>query len=110
MRTLKYAVPVLGLGCVLGAGALAAARLRPAPAPQAPMQPQIVARAPYDPNLVHDTLEFYAKLAKADPQGAIAQASLAHWYLESYRETGDMADTKRAEQAARRSLALRARN
>lgn len=93
----------------MGVGALSGCRVRPASAPEAPhiaSKP----RAAYDPNLVHQTLEFWAKQAQSDPTGAIAQASLAHWYLESYRETGDIADAKRAEQAARKSLALRSRN
>ncbi len=65
---------------------------------------------PYDPALVHQTLEFYAAQARRDPGSAISAAFLAHEYLESYRETGDNADALRAEQAARASLAIRTRN
>ncbi len=102
---------ILGICSALaGAGAFSAARVKLAPTPVAPPQIAPKPRAPYDPNLVHQTLEFWAKQAKSDPQGAIAQSSLAHWYLESYRETGDIADAIRAEQAARKSLALRTRN
>ena len=64
-------------------------------------------RAPYDPQLVHKTLEFWAKSSQRDNLDAISRAQLAHWYLESYRETGDSADITRAEQAARASLAIR---
>ena len=65
-------------------------------------------RAPYDPQLIHKTLEFWAKSSQRDSMDAISRAQLAHWYLESYRETGDSADITRAEQAARASLAIRA--
>lgn len=72
--------------------------------------PERAPREAYDPALVHRTLEFYAAQAKRDPGSAISAALLAHEYLESYRETGDNADTLRAEQAARASLAARSRN
>ena len=77
-----------------------------------PLKPHAVvavARAPYDPALVHQTLEFYARRAKRDPGDAWSGAMLARWYLESYRETGDAADAKRAEMAARASLKTRTR-
>ena len=64
-------------------------------------------RAPYDPQAVERSLKFWAGEAKRDSRGAIARAQLAHWYLESYRETGDSADITRAEQAARASLKIR---
>ena len=64
-------------------------------------------RAPYDPNLVQRNLQFWAAQSKRDSIDAISRAQLAHWYLESYRETGDGADITRAEQAARASLKIR---
>lgn len=67
----------------------------------------VVARAAYDPALVHKTLEFYAAQTRYDPGNAMFKASLASQYLESYRETGDSADATRAEQAARASLGIR---
>ncbi len=70
----------------------------------------LASRPPYDPQFVRQMLEFWAKKAQSDPQGAIARATLAKWSLESYRETGDMADAKRAENAARASLKIRAKN
>ena len=48
--------------------------------------------------------------SKGDAGDPISRAVLAHWYLESYRETGEGADITRAEQAARASLAIRTRN
>ncbi len=65
-------------------------------------------RAPYDPQLGQRNLQFWAQKSKGDSIDAISRAQLAHWYLESYRETGDAADITRAEQAARASLAIRA--
>ncbi len=67
-------------------------------------------RPPYDPQLVQQTLEFWAGQARSDAQGAIARNKLAHLYLDRYRETGDIADAKRAEQVARESLKIRAKN
>ena len=64
-------------------------------------------RAPYDPNAVQQNLKFWAAKSKLDSIDAISRAQLAHWYLESYRETGDSADITRAEQAARASLKIR---
>lgn len=69
--------------------------------------PERMPRTPYDPALVHQTLEFYAAQARRDPGSALSAALLARQYLESYRETGDNADALRAEQAARASLAIR---
>ena len=67
-------------------------------------------RSPYDPQLVQQTLEFWAAQARSDAQGAIARTQLARCYLDSYRETGDIAHAKRAEQVARESLKIRAKN
>lgn len=72
--------------------------------------PVRVERAPYDPDEVHRSLQFYAAQRRSDPGSAIFAASLSHQYLESYRETGDNADVLRAEQAARASLAIRTHN
>ena len=93
-------------------GALVWARVSGAPALVGSMslQPQpvvAVPRAPYDPTLVHQMLEFYARRTERDPGDAWSGAMLARWYLESYRETGDSADARRAELAARASLKTR---
>jgi tetratricopeptide (TPR) repeat protein len=69
-----------------------------------------VERPPYDPNATQKTLEFWSWKVKQDPQGAIEYGRLAGIYLERCRETGDIADALKAEQAARRSLTIRARN
>ena len=97
---------------VAGAGALVWTKSARAPAAVYPHNRDIHAdasalRAPYDPNLVQQNLKFWAAQSKLDAIDAISRAQLAHWYLESYRETGDGADITRAEQAARASLKIR---
>ncbi|PQV63338.1 Tetratricopeptide repeat-containing protein [Abditibacterium utsteinense] len=67
-------------------------------------------RRRYDPDFVQENLEFAAKQVRADPQSAISRATLANWYLEKYRETGDNADVLAADKAARASLKLRTHN
>ena len=49
-------------------------------------------------------------MSRKDPRGAIARRELAAAYLARGRETGDIADAVRAEEAARQSLAILARN
>lgn len=79
------------------------------PSPATPSSP-VASRPPYDQTLTHRTIAFWAGRARNDPQGAIEYATLAGWYLKSCRDTGDIADALRAEQAARRSLAIRTWN
>src|SRR5689334_21861466 len=50
---------------------------------------------------------FYQKRVARDPIGAADRARLAALYLQRARETGDFEDYRRAEDLARRSLALR---
>src|SRR5579862_4886214 len=83
---------------------------RPAPMPIRQLDPPPLERPPYDPNLTQKTLEFWVGKVKQDPQGAIEYGKLAGVYLQRCRETGDIADAIKAEQAARRSLAIRTRN
>ena len=52
-------------------------------------------------------IAFFARRVAADPIGAADRARLAALYLQRGRETGDFGDYRRAEQLARRSLALR---
>ena len=63
-------------------------------------------RAPYDPTIARKTAEFWAAKSGRDPQGALAFRELAGAYLALQRETGDIADAVRAEEAARKSLAI----
>ncbi len=72
-------------------------------------QPAAV-RPPYDPDEVQQNLEFAAKQVRYDPQSAIFRVTLANWYLERFRETGDNSDAVAAEKSARAALKLRARN
>jgi tetratricopeptide (TPR) repeat protein len=59
---------------------------------------------------IDQTIAFYEQRVKEDPIGAIALSQLAQWYLHRSRRTGEIDDAMRAEQAARRSLAIRTRN
>lgn len=52
-------------------------------------------------------IAFYRRRAERDPQGAADLAQLAGLYLQRGRETGDFADFRRAEAAARASLVRR---
>jgi len=52
-------------------------------------------------------IAFFEHRVAADPIGAADRARLAALYLQRGRETGDFAAYRRAEQLARRSLALR---
>lgn len=54
-------------------------------------------------------IQFYQERAQSDPWSAADLAQLAGLYLQRGRETGEIADLVRAEEAARRSLALRNR-
>jgi tetratricopeptide (TPR) repeat protein len=65
------------------------------------------AHAPYDPNQIQKTVEFWEQREKKDPRGAIARSNLAAAYLARQRESGLIEDAVRAERAARASLAIR---
>ena len=52
-------------------------------------------------------IAFYQQRVEADPIGAADRARLAALYLQRARETGNYEDYRRAETAARQSLALR---
>lgn len=74
------------------------------------LAPAAVVRPPYDPTFSQKQIAFYAAGARRDPKGAIIRSMLAASYLQRCRETGDIGDALRAEQAARSSLALRTRH
>ena len=100
------------LGVIALAGVLAGANTLRAPQPVYPRDrdPHADAsalRAPYDPQAIQRSLRFWASQTKRDAQDPLSRAQLAHWYLESYRETGDGADITRAQQAALSSLRIR---
>ncbi len=78
-----------------------------APAPQkAEAEQPSNERMPYDPDLARQTVAFWEAGARRDPQGAIALRELAGAYLARQRESGDIADAVRAEDAARRSIKI----
>ena len=63
-------------------------------------------RAPYDPQLARKTVEFWKSSAGRDPAGFLEWRELSAAYLARQRETGDIADAVKAEDAARRSLKI----
>ena len=63
-------------------------------------------REPYDPQLTSKTVRFWQARVKADSKGAIAWRELSAAYLARGRETGNIADAVRAENAAQRSLQI----
>ena len=110
MNLRRWFVPALSV--VALAGVLWSVGARRAPQPVFPRDRDLHAdaselRAPYDPQLIQQNLQFWAAQTKRDDKDPLSRAQLAHWYLESYRETGDSADIARAEQAAISSLKLR---
>ena len=68
------------------------------------------ARIAYDPTLIDRTVHFYEKLVETKPKEYIERRELAGAYLTRQRERGDIADAVRAEETARISLQLQARN
>lgn len=110
MNLRRWLVPALSV--VALAGVLVGANSLRAPQPVFPNDRDSHAdasalRAPYDPKLIQKNLQFWAAQTKLDDKDPLSRAQLAHWYLESYRETGDSADITRAEQAALSSLKIR---
>ena len=91
------AVGLIGRGVSLGQGPATASA-------KAEATPIATERSPYDPELARKTAAFWEAQTSRDAQGAIALRELAAAYLALQRETGDIADAVRAEDAARRSL------
>jgi len=76
--------------------------------PDAGARATAIARAQADAGRRRDAdIGFYAARVARDSIGAADRARLAALYLQRARETGDFADSRRAEALARRSLALR---
>ena len=67
-------------------------------------------RTPYDPTLATRNVAFWEGRAKLDPEGFLEWREVASAYLARQRETGDIADAVKAEEAARRSLKIQTRN
>ncbi len=110
MNQRRWLFPILGV--ITLAGALALANAMRTPQPVYPVDRDMRAEAsalrpPYDPQLIRQNLQFWADKTKADSKDPFSRAQLAHYYLESYRETGDDGDIARAEQAALASINLR---
>ncbi len=64
----------------------------------------LISRPSYDPQATQRLVTFWLKRVQAEPNGAIALRELAGAYLARARETGDITDAVKAEQAARKSL------
>ena len=77
------------------------------PVPVAAHQSLISLRPDYDPTLLPKTMAFHENRLKETPRSAMELNALAANYNQLCRETGDIADTFRAEQLARRSLKVR---
>jgi len=94
---------LLAVGAALAGGGWVAAR------PSSAADPPPAARGPFAADVEGRTADiaFFARRADEDPQSAEDRAQLAALYLQRGRETGDEADFRRAEETARRSLALR---
>ncbi len=75
--------------------------------PAAAAVPLTQMRPPYDPTLLPKTLAFHESRLKENPRSALNLNFLAADYNQLCRQTGDIADTLRAEQFARRSLQIR---
>ncbi len=101
--TMKPFTPVLA---VLPIGTVAWILLKPVHAKQNKPAP-IVSRTAYDATLAARTVSFYEGEVKRDPEAAIGNALLAGACLRRAAETGDLADYKRAESAARKSIGIR---
>ena len=67
-------------------------------------------REAYDPTLASRNVAFWEARTKLDPEGFIEWREVAGAYLARQRETGDVADAVKAEQAARKSLAIQTRS
>ncbi len=78
------------------------------PVPIAPRASLASLRPAYDPTLLPKTMAFHEKRLKETPHSAMELNFLAENYNQLCRETGDISDTFRAEQLARRSLKVRA--
>ncbi len=103
----------LALGLMCAGGAYFAFHpLRPTTSPSPPVlsNASVLRRAPYDPLAIQKQVEFHAGKTRENPRSAMEFAFLAGTYLQRCRETGDIDDALRAEQTARRSLAIRTRH
>lgn len=63
-------------------------------------------RAPYDPTIIDSTVAGHERRVAQQPNDFFRLRELAGAYLTRQRERGDIADAVRAEEAARKSLAL----
>ncbi len=63
-------------------------------------------RAPYDRDLARKTVTFWEANTGRDPLGFLQWRELSAAYLARQRETGDIADAVKAEDAARHSLKI----
>ncbi len=104
------AVPGWGAACLAALGMIGpgiSAGQGPAPAaPKAEASTSPTGRTPYDPEQARKTVAFWKAGADRDPRGALELRELASAYLALGRETGDIADAVRAEDAARRSMKI----
>ena len=94
------------LCCLLGAGAPPAVPDPETGSTGADASTRAEEREEYDPELAAKTVAFWERRVAQDPEGFIELRELASAYLARQRETGDVADAVKAEDAARRSLKI----
>ena len=97
---------VLILACGAGLGLRARADRTPRGKAPTAVPPASIDRTPYEPGLVDRTVAFWEAQAARDPGGFLELRELAAAHLARQRETGEIADAVRAEDAARRSLKI----
>ena len=102
-RALGWAAACVAAAGLTGRGVSVGQETVPA-APKVEATSPSTERMPYDSGLARKTVAFWEAQSRRDAQGAIELRELAAAYLALHRETGDIADAVRAEDAARRSL------
>ena len=107
-RARNWALAALAATGLTGRG-VSSGQEPPQASPTTQAVPVATERTPYDPDQVRKTVAFWQAQSGRDAQGAIALRELAAAYLSLQRETGDIADAVRAEDAARRSLKVLSR-
>ena len=108
--TASAMVLILACGASLGLRPRHGRAPRGSTATSALVPPGPVDPTPYEPGLVDRTIAFWEQQAARDPGGFLELRELAAAYLARQRETGEIADAVRAEDAALRSLKIQRRN
>lgn len=103
----RLASGAAGAACVAGGWILVATLYTPARAEAGGIHPQPIVHEVYDPEAIDRNIAFHEGRVRRDPDGAIGVKMLGAAYLARSRESDVDAFAWKAEDAARRSLALR---